>query len=123
MSKVLTFKCSVNEDLLQKVLDDICNDEAAMTEIHDVFAKTIDPWTPFLEGNLHTQLEITDKYVKYTVPYAHYQYYGVDFNHTITYHPLASAKWDEVAMQTKRNDFERDVENILKRRLREKNGD
>lgn len=115
---VLKFHVEINDDKLQRVLANIA-DEATMTEIHNLFAKTIDPWVPYLEGPLSQTLEITPEYVQYKQPYAHYQYYGEGFNHTTDYHPLASAKWDQAAMQTQRESFLEQVKQILQRRQQE----
>ena len=62
---------------------------------------------------------ITPEYVHYRVPYAHYQYYGDGFNHTTDYHPLATERWDKVAMQTELDSFMEGVKRILEQRARE----
>jgi hypothetical protein len=90
-----------------------------MLEIHNLFAKTIDPWTPFFEGPLSQTVEITPNYIRYIQPYSHYQYVGTNFKHTTEYHPLATAYWDRAAMQTQLPLFEKQVTDILKRRAKE----
>lgn len=102
------------ENLIQSLIDD-----STMIQIHNLLAKTVDPWVPFLEGPLSQTVEVTPDYVRYIQPYAHYQYMGVDFNHTIEYHPLASAQWDKVAMQTELDSFTEQVKEILVRRANE----
>lgn len=100
-------------------MEELVNDEGTMLAVHTQFAKTVDPWVPYLTGMLaHRTIQITPQCVRYTQPYARYQYYGVGFNHTKDVHPLASAMWDKVAMQSKGDSFRQSVEKILKRRAR-----
>lgn len=120
MSQVLTMNVHVNEQAIEAKIDELL-DDSTMLAVHNAFARLIDPWVPMLEGPLSQTLEITPEYVRYLVPYAHYQYNGINFNHTTTYHPLASAQWDKVAMQTQMPQFEAEVTEILKRRARELN--
>lgn len=105
-------------------VEDVCQQEDFRLEVHNIFAKLIDPWVPFLEGPLSQSglANVTPEYVRYGgsdvgVPYAHYQYNGIDFNHTTEFHPLASAKWDKVAMQSQLPNFEISVHESLKKRL------
>lgn len=115
----MRIKVKVDVDSIDGKLKKLVNDDATMLEIHNLFAKTIDPWVPFLEGPLSQTVEIEPHCIRYIQPYARYQYFGVGFNHTIDYHPLASALWDEVAMQTQRETFIENVRQILARRARE----
>lgn len=101
-------------DKIDKLLDDNTN-----LQIHDLFAKILDPYVPMLEGPLSQTVEVHPAYIKYIQPYAHYQYHGTNFNHTLDYHPLATAEWDKVAMQTEIERFENDVKQILIRRVKE----
>lgn len=94
-------------------------DDTVMTQIHNEFARLVDPWVPFLHGPLSQTVEIYPQYIRYSQPYAHYQYTGIDFNHTLDPHPLASAEWDKVAMQTQMDIFSQTVKEILIRKARE----
>ena len=109
----------VNTPAIQDKLSALFHDDRTMLEIHNLLAKTIDPWVPYLSGPLSQTVDVQPEYIRYVVPYAHYQYYGVGFNHTIEVHPLASAMWDKVAMQTMRESFEAQVKDILVRRAKE----
>lgn len=109
-------------DLNNKALESKINsllDEKTMTQIHNEFAKVLDPYVPFLEGPLSQTVQIYADHIKYVQPYAHYQYEGINFNHTTTYHPLATAQWDKVAMTNEMDKFEQSVRNILVRRAKE----
>lgn len=115
----MRFNVNVNVNGIDEKLKGLINDDTTMLEIHNLFAKTIDPWVPFLEGPLSQTVEIEPHLIRYIQPYARYQYLGVGFNHTKDYHPLASALWDEVAMQTQMDSFKENVRQILARRARE----
>lgn len=118
MSQVLNVTAKINDAAIEAKLNNLC-DEKTMLEIHNLLAKYCDPYVPFLEGPLSQTTEITPNYVRYTQPYAHYQYNGVGFNHTKDYHPLASAKWDEAMLRDKRDAFLADVKKILVRRAKD----
>lgn len=125
MARGFYVDCEVNVNGIVSKLDNLITDEV-MLEIHTLFAKLIDPWVPMLEGPLHQSglAQIYADHVRYGgtdigVPYALYQYNGTNFNFTKDYHPLASAQWDKVAMQTQMKAFEVGVIKILKRRARE----
>ena len=104
---------------LQRQFQRLQNDEQMMLEIHTTLARMVDPWVPYLNGPLSQTVEIEPRCVRYIQPYARYQYYGIDFNHTKDVHPLASAMWDKVAMQTQRDSFVQQVSEIVKRRAHE----
>ena len=118
MSNFVNVTAKINDAAIQAKLQNLC-DDATMLEIHNLLAKMCDPYVPFLEGPLSQTIEVTSEYVRYTQPYAHYQYNGVGFNHTLDYHPLASAKWDEAMLRDKRDEFLAGVKEILVRRARE----
>lgn len=108
----------IDDASIQKKLDMLVDDRV-MYQIHDLLAKMCDPYVPFLEGPLSQTNVVTPQSVRYTVPYARYQYYGVDFNHTVDYHPQASALWDKVMMSEHREEFLDGVRAILRARARE----
>lgn len=92
-------------------------DPATMLAIHNTLAKRCDPYVPFLNGPLSQTAQVSSDGVRYVQPYARYQYYGDNFNHTVDYHPLASARWDEAMLRDHGQEFNAEVEDILKRRL------
>lgn len=109
------------EKKIEKRLEAV-NNVTTMLAIHNTLAKMCDPYVPFLEGPLSQTIEVSPQCVRYTQPYARYQYYGVEFNHTTEYHPLATAKWDEAMLQNKGDEFRREVALIVKERLRQTRG-
>ena len=115
MSNIVNVTAKLDDKVLISKINSLL-DQETLLEIHNLLAKYCDPYVPFLEGPLSQSTEITPDYVRYTQPYAHYQYYGVGFNHTKDYHPLASAKWDEAMLRDKREEFLEEVKQILIRR-------
>ena len=139
--EVFRIACYVDEEKLKRKIESLIDDKT-MLEIHDLFAKIIDPWTPFAEGVMaHRSLEITPNYICYHQPYAHYMYMGELYlaangsswakenekkypsgrplHYSKEKHQLATAQWDKVAMQTKRDEFELQVRDILMRRAKQ----
>lgn len=109
----------ISDNKLIDALSKLKKDDKTMLELHNLLAKMCDPYVPFLEGPLSQTIEVSPESVKYIQPYARYQYYGTDFNHTLDYHPLASAKWDEAMMRDHGEEFYKQVESILTRRAQE----
>lgn len=116
------FNVHFDDRAIQEKLETLIHDDKLMYAVHALFAKTIDPWVPYLNGPLSETVEIEPNCVRYIQPYARYQYYGVGFNHTIETHPLASALWDKVAMQTEYDPFKAQVRDLIVRRAKELNG-
>ncbi len=112
----------VNVDIMDKSIEDKLDslvDDRTMLQIHDLLAKMCDPYVPFLEGPLSQTNEVTPQGVRYVQPYARYQYYGTEFNHTIDVHPLASAMWDKAMLRDHGDEFRVQVHDILRRRAKE----
>lgn len=118
MSQLITLDLNVNEKAIENKITNLL-DSTTMMQLHTLLAKECDPYVPFLEGPLSQTLNITPDYVAYTQPYARYQYYGEHFNHTIDYHPKATAFWDKVMMSERGEAFIKQAEEILRRRAKE----
>lgn len=104
---------------LESKLNDLLKDDTLMLQVHALFAKMCDPYVPFLEGPLSQTVEIEPNCIRYVQPYARRQYYGVDFNHTLVYHPLASALWDKTMMNARGDEFKAQVRELLIRRAQQ----
>jgi len=115
-SVTIDIKSKLNKALRDK-LDTINNNPTTMLAIHNTLAKMCDPYVPFLEGPLSQTAVVSPTGVTYIQPYARYQYYGDDFNHTTEYHPLASARWNEAMMRDRGDEFVKEVEDILHWRM------
>ena len=113
-------KTDVKVDMsgVQQRLEDVIRDDDFMTLVHAYYAKVLEPYVPYDTGYLSGQsVEISAEGVTYTADYAWKQYYGTEFNHKRDVHPLATALWDEVAMQTQKEVFAEQIKEILVRRI------
>ena len=120
-----TVKIKVDENIISKAIQRRLaevNNPTTMLAIHNTLAKKCDPYVPFLEGPLSQTVIVSPDGVRYIQPYARYQYYGDGFKHTIDHHPLASARWDEAMMRDHGDEFNQEVKDIIKWRLRQTNG-
>ena len=122
MSLVVT-EVGVHDEGLRNLLEQL-TDDTTMLMIHQAFAKRCDPYVPMLNGPLHESglAGVTPQYVEYNVPYAHYQYVGQNFNHTLDYHPKATAYWDKVMLEEQGEIFTKELEAILAWRAMQING-
>lgn len=114
----LSFDSTAIAEDLKKQFEALLDDHT-MLQIHNELARYCNPYVPMLNGPLSQTVEISPDGVTYTQEYARYQYYGDEFNHTIEYHPLATARWDEAMMRDKGDMFALQIQAILemKRRL------
>lgn len=116
---LIDVEIDLDEDVLADYIKDICDDGQTMLEISNLLAKECDPYVPFLEGPLSQTNIVSPEGVTYIQPYARYQYYGDEFNHTIDYHPKASARWDEAMMAERGEEFSHEVAEIIARRAKQ----
>lgn len=119
MGEHITTEVHIDLSKLESKFVNLCKDETLLLSIHNLLRKKCDPYVPYLNGPLSITAEVTSSGVTYVQPYAHYQYHGVGFNHTLTHHPLASAEWDEAMMRDHREEFEEEVRQRLIRRYKE----
>lgn len=120
MATVIKVQSGIDKALRRKIAE--LNNPTTMLAIHNTLAKMCDPYVPFLEGPLSQTNQVTAEGVRYIQPYARYQYYGVNFNHTTEYHPLASAMWDQAMLRDKGKEFKEEVKLIIVDRIRRANG-
>lgn len=123
MAKYYHLRVKVNEKALEDKVQKLFDDKT-MLEVHNFIAKMCDPYVPMLNGPLHESglAQVTADSITYgnqSVPYARYQYYGVNFNHTVEFHPLATALWDKVMMQDREEEVLKGITQILERRAKE----
>lgn len=135
-------------NVLQNKLAEL-NNPTTMLAIHTNLAKRCDPYVPMDEGMLAQTTVITPKEVRYIQPYARYQYYGEVYGPNIPIkengqvvgwfsppglpkhptgrqmhyntekHPLATSKWDEAMLRDHGEEFNKEIEELLKWRWRE----
>ena len=110
---------NVNVDLtgITHTLQGIINDPDTMLLVHARYAQILDPYVPYDTGFLSQgSMEIESYGVVYTAEYAWKQYYTTTFHHKTDIHPLATAYWDKVAMETHIDEFAEDVKEIIMRK-------
>lgn len=141
-------KVDLNKAKLVDKLDKLVNDKGTMLACHNLLFKMMTPYVPFDTGLLSQDVEITENYVRYKQPYAHYMYEGIVYgpnipivqngvvvgffsrpdvkktptgrymNYDKTHHPLATRHWDEAMMRAKGKSFTKQIEKILSARIK-----
>ena len=137
---------SINFVNIERRLANLADDKT-MLEIHNAFARYMEPYVPMDEGMLAHNIEITPEYVGYNSPYAHYQYTGLVYGpnypiiengvivgfysppnkqptgaqlqYSTDKHPLATDHWDKRMMEDKGDEFTAEVGKILADKLKE----
>lgn len=143
----IVIKVSMDKALQDKLSE--INNSRTMLAIHNQLAKMCDPYVPMREGALAQTVQISPTGVRYTQPYARYQYYGQVYGpnipiiengqivgwfsppgqkkhptgqymtHSTEMHPLASSFWDKAMLRDHREEFEQYIKEILRWRLME----
>lgn len=133
----------INTNALQSRIQDAVIDSRTGTAVHNLLAKMCDPYVPFLEGPLSQTVEVYHDKIRYTQPYARYQYYGEVYgpnipivqdgmivgwfsppgqkkhptgraiNYSKDKHPLSSSFWDKAMLKDKGDEFNEQVKAIL----------
>ena len=119
MGQFYEIKVTFNADAITERLNNAINDVEVRAEIAKDFAHTIDPYVPYDTGKLSKTATTDSKGVQYHVPYAAKNYYGEDIRHKTEHHPLATAYWDKVAMQTEGEAFTERVKEKIVRKANE----
>jgi len=120
----LSCKTTINKDAIQQRIDSLIDDDL-MLQVHQKFAETIDPWTPYRTGATSRSglRQVKPDRVIYgggDIDYDVYIYYGTHMNFNPQFHPLATAMWDKVAMQSQREPFAQEVCELLKNKAKGK---
>lgn len=138
---------SINFLDIEKQLESL-DDPDTMQQVHNTYAKFLDPYVPMDEGVLAHDVTVTPEYVQYNSPYAHYMYTGIVYGPNIPImsngeiigywsppnqakhptgasidyskekHPLATHHWDKAAMDSQGDVFKSDVKKILQNKLK-----
>lgn len=126
-SVTIKVKKNIADKALKQKFDqlDLLTDTQTSLAIYDVLKKECNPYVPRLYGPLSENAQTTPEGVVYgsggEQPYARYQYYGVNFKHTLDYHPLASAKWNQAMMRDKKDEFTKQIKDIIEWRIKQSN--
>ena len=115
---MITGKVTINIDpkVIEQRLEGLLDTETKI-EIGQILADVIDPWTPFLTGQLSQNVFVSEDTITYMVPYAADKYYGNVY--CKEYHPLATSHWDKVALETQMPVLVARVQELLIARAKE----
>ncbi len=106
------FKVEIDSHKLMAKYDDRL--ERAQAFLDSEVLRQSRPYVPFRTGMLvNTALVERPGKIVYPQPYAKAQYYGQDFNFTLTHHPNAGPKWTERAKAVHLPAWQSGVERIL----------
>ena len=122
MDNLIDVDIQVDETALQAKLQKLIEDDSVKVQANQILARIIDPWIPYDTGELAGNITITADGITYHAPYAAKNYYGDDIRHKTDKHPLATAHWDDVAMQTEMPKLIAEIRDVLIRKANEQNG-
>lgn len=109
LNVTITLDSSQYVNYLQQIVDSA----DFKTEVNERYAEEVYAWIPYDTGHLANDTIIDETGVLYEVDYARKNYYGDDIRHKTDKHPLATAHWDDVAMQTQLEPFKEEIKEIL----------
>ena len=130
-----SYKVKMNS-VSQIIKDHGLNKDGRVTRfMRDTVDRLSNPFIPFDNGMLRRNKTYPSNHeIKYTSPYAKYQYYGklmlaknvsswaklgekkVKTSKNLKYHTSGTGtKWEQLMLQRKKNDLVKDVENYIKR--------
>lgn len=137
---VIEVKVEIDPSQLQTRLENLINDDETMYQLHDALARFCNPYVPMDTGTLAQTTQITPEHVRYTQPYAHYQYMGELYlaangsswakkdehkypsgkplHYSKEAHELASKEWDKAMLSDRREEFTQEVMRILVERAK-----
>lgn len=104
----------VPSDYLSGIIDKFSSNETKVFT-YETWYRYMFPYIPFKTGALASTYSIGENGITFKVPYALRQYTGDNFNFSKEQHPLAQARWGEVAMDIKGNAIANEVKNFLLR--------
>ena len=97
------------------ILKAIQGNQAFGTAVAEAWQKRIEPYIPYNTGRLCNDVTIKPYQIVYNAPYADEVYNDLKRNFRKDKHPLATAKWSEVAAPAVMTYFEQDVQEIIDR--------
>ena len=104
---------------VKEQVDKVLENPEFKTEIHQMFAEKCDPYVPYITGALAGNISVGSDGITYKQPYAEYVYDSANVHNT-TYHPLASSRWDEVAVANHRDEIGQEVVEAIERWIKTK---
>ena len=107
-----TNKVTVSVPLQKKLAG--CLDDRTKIFANNTFFRYMFPYTPYVTGTMSEDVDIDKDGIHYNSIYANRNYYGDGFNFSKEKHPLAQAKWGEIAGKLHGAAIARETENYIK---------
>lgn len=107
----------VDSAALNTILE-LQNDSEFNLRLNKMFEKKCYPYVPYVSGQLAKNITIDNTGITYNQPYAS-SVYESSGQHNLEKHPLATSRWDEVALANHSDEISNEVANIAEKRLRE----
>lgn len=90
-------------------------------ELHQVLKDISDPYVPYDTGKLSENVTVSSGGVCYYQPYARRVYYGDYMNFHKDKHPLATSRWNEVAITDNETEFNARCNDVIKEAINNAN--
>ena len=100
----------------QAILKAVKEDEEFGKYAAECWRKRVEPYVPYNTGRLCNDVTVTPFSVKYNAPYADTVYNNPGMNFRKEKHPLATARWHEVAAPAIRDYYIQDLQEYMDRK-------
>ncbi len=90
-------------------------------ELHQVLKDISDPYVPYNTGRLSENVTVNSDGITYHQPYARRVYYGDYMNFRKDKHPLATARWNEVAITDNEEEFNARCSDVIREAINNAN--
>lgn len=91
------------------------------TQVAEVLRDISDPYVPYDTGKLSQNVLVNEHGVTYQQSYARRVFYGDYINFKKQKHPLATARWTDVAIANHGEEFDARVSEIIKEAIKDAN--
>ena len=99
------------------VLNAVALDDEFGQYAAESWRKLIEPYVPYRTGRLCNDVTVKPFKIEYNAPYSGDVYNNVNMNFNKEKHPLATAKWDEVAAPAVKDWFVQDLQSFIDRKV------
>ena len=95
------------------IIDKVKYNEKMGTHAAETWRKLIEPYVPYNTGRLCNDVTIKPYIIQYNAPYAGKVYNDLKMNFRKDKHPLATARWSEVATPAVKDYFIMEMQNFV----------
>ena len=101
----------------QEILNAVALDDDFGRYAAECWRKRVEPYVPYNTGRLCNDVTIKPFAVQYNAPYADEVYNNLYMNFRKDKHPLATARWNEVASPAVMDYFVQDLQSYIDRKV------